>query len=125
MMGLRTDTLNTEEIWGEIEAIEPFFKAKGIAEVQLSYGLSCNTARLYEPINLPPDEILAFVQRSIHQGIYILGCGELHIQGGDPPMLFVLCHAGDIHFESEEDSANDEIEQRWNARGYLLHHYPV
>ncbi len=125
MMGLRTDTLKSDEIWGELEAMAAFFEVKGIGEVHVSYGLSCNTARLYEPIRLPPDEILAFVQRSIRQGIYKLGCGEMHIQGGDPPMLFVLCHAGDIHFESEEDSANYEIEQRWSARGYLLHHYPV
>lgn len=124
-MGFRTDTLNTEEIWGEIEAIASFFDERGIHEVAVSYGYSCKTAQIYEPITVPVDDILAFVQRSIHQGIYVVGQGELHIEGGDPPMLFVLCHAGDIHFESEEDTASSEVEHLWSSKGYPLHYYPA
>jgi hypothetical protein len=125
MMGLRTDTLNTEAIWGEIEAIANFFQKKGIREVSLSYGFSCRTSEIYVPIKMPVSEILPFIQRSIHEGIYQVGRGELHIEGGSPPMLFVLCHAGDIHFESDADSANREVERVWSDKGYRLHYYPA
>jgi len=125
MLGFRTNTLTNDELWGEIEAIASFFNEKGVREVAISYGLACNTSEIYMPIIIPVQEILSFVQRSICEGIYKLGKGELHIQGGDPPMLFVLCHAGDIHFESEEDSANKEIERRWGEKGISLHYYPV
>ncbi len=124
-MGLRTDTLNIDEIWGEIEAIALFFRKKGIREVTVSYGFSCNTPEIYVPIKVPVAEILPFVQRSIREGIYRVGHGELHIQGGDPPMLFVLCHAGDIHFESDADSISSEIEKSWSEKGYPLHYYPA
>ncbi len=122
-MGLRTATLNIDEIWGEIEAIASFFIKKGIRDVAVSYGLSCNTSQIYVPFRVPVAEILPFVQRSIREGIYKVGQGELHIQGGDPPMLFVLCHAGDIHFESEADSVSSEIEKSWSEKGYPLHYY--
>lgn len=124
-MGLRTDTLNTEAIWGEIKAIAKFFQNKGIREVSISYGFACNTTEIYIPIKIPVAEILAFVQRSIREGIYQVGQGELHIQGGDPPMLFVLCHAGDIHFESDADSVSSEVERVWSDKGYRLHYYPA
>ena len=125
MMGFRTDTLDIEEIWGEIKAIASFFSLKGIREVEVSYGFSCNTSRIYEPISVPVDNLDAFIKCSIDQGIYQPGQCELHIEGGEPPMLFVLCHAGDIHFESEAASAKDEIEQRWSEKGYPIHHYPA
>ncbi len=124
-MGLRTDTLNTEAIWGEIKAIANFFQKKGIREVSISYGFSCNTTEIYIPIRIPVTDILPFIQRSVRQGIYQVGQGELHIEGGDPPMLFVLCHAGDIHFESEADSDSIEVERYWSEKGYPLHHYPT
>ena len=122
-MGLRTATLNTDEIWGEIEAIALFFRKKGIREVAVSYGFSCNTSQIYIPITVPVAEILPFIQRSIREGIYKVGQGELHIQGGNPPMLFILSHTGDIHFESEADSVSSEIEKSWSKKGYPLHFY--
>ena len=124
-MGVRTDTLDTDQLWEEIEAIAAFFLKQGIRKVAVSYGLACNTSQIYIPVLVPVAEILLFVQRSICEGIYQLGQGELHIQGGDPPMLFVLCHAGDIHFESETQSANLEVEQRWSEKGIPLTYYPV
>lgn len=124
-MGLRTDTLNSEAIWGEIEAIAKFFQKKGIREVSVSYGFSCNTSEIYVPIRIPVSEIQSFIRRSIQEGIYQVGRGELHIEGGDPPMLFVLCHAGDIHFESDADSANREVERYWSEKGFPLHYYPA
>jgi hypothetical protein len=125
MMGFRTDTLDIDEIWGEIEAIASFFRLKGILEVTVSYGFSCNTSRIYEPISVPVGGLLDFIQCSIRQGIYQPGECEMHIEGGEPPMLFVLCHAGDIHFESEAQTACSEVKQSWSEKGYLIHHYPA
>jgi hypothetical protein len=103
----------------EISFVCSLFQMIGANLVSVMYGLACAEERLWERLELPPLDLLAFIERSIDKGIYLPAQSDLFITGSDQ-LTVLLCHEADIHVTTGSPAIIGRCASRWLLQNQRL-----
>ena len=107
----------------EISNIVGFLQARGIHDLNVSYGWGCDldSDDLYQEKPLPLPDLLDFILQSIQSGVFAFGEGNLYISSRDEEAEFVLCHELDVHITFGDEKLALEVASGWAERGYTYY----
>ena len=115
-----TGTLTPTQLLEEVPEIVKLLQASGIENLVVEYGWGCKpgSGDLWQDIEIPLRDLVAFIQESIEKGIYSPGQADLVLQDRGGNFECLLCHESDIHLATEDDGILTQAARRWMDKGY-------
>lgn len=79
------------------------------------YGFAVNLPvdDLWKPMLIQTSELLAFLERSTHEGIFRPRESDIHIEDVAKTFDFRLCHESDVHFEADDSHRIPDVLTVW------------
>lgn len=112
--------LTPAQVLDELPEIVKLLRLSGIEELLVEFGSGCKleAQRLWQDMEVRLNDLVAFVQRSIEEGIYSPGRADLIVQDRDRNFECLFCHESDIHVVTEDMSMIEQVNKRWMEKGY-------
>jgi hypothetical protein len=121
-MGIVTDPLSREQLQEELHNLVEFFRNHAETASYL-HGWGCNID-IHRQWQLNPVAIGAIretVEEALASGIFSWGKADLFFYDGDERFYFLLCHEGDVHFVSDDESLAALVRAAWEEHGYEVY----
>jgi hypothetical protein len=115
-----TGPLTSTQLLDEIPEIVKLLQATGIESLVVEYGHGCklDADQLWRDIEIPLQDVVAFVQNSIEKGIFAPGESDLLLQDRDGSFECLLCRDSDIHLAACHEALITQATSRWIDKGY-------
>jgi hypothetical protein len=115
-----TGPLTPAQLLEEVPEIVKLLQATGLENLVVEYGSGCNPGpgQLWQDIEVPVRDLVAFIQQSIEKGIYSPGQADLILQDRNGNFECLLCHESDIHLATDDDAILTQAARRWMEKGY-------
>ena len=119
-MEIASGYMRPEQVWQEAQEIAALFGRLHIEALTVFYGFGCDNDAddQYRDIEVKTGELLAFLSRSIADGLYHLAKADFYIESKPLGVLFLLCHESDVHLETEDGQVADYMRARWAGKEY-------
>jgi hypothetical protein len=121
-MEIVTGLLSREQLQGELRDIREFFRNHAItASYMYGWGCDIEIDRQWQVNPVAIEAIVETVEEGLASGIFSWGKADLFLYDGEERFSFLLCHEGDVHFTSEDESLVALVRAAWEARGYQVY----
>jgi hypothetical protein len=123
---VRTEPLSLDELRGSAPEMTESLRSTGHNSVDVTYGFGCNLPvdELWRPARIDSMQLATFIERSVEEGVFEFGAGDLHIEDPQGTLEFRLCHESDIHFGSDDPKLVELVINLWKQNGRVLYVSP-
>jgi hypothetical protein len=117
-----TVELSREQILHEIDLLGKLLESRNVQRILVEYGWGSNLdpSSLWQPHDLPIQELPNFVATAERTGIYKAGSADLIVRDAKNEFTLLLCHESDIHLTTANADLRDTITRNWLERGIAV-----
>jgi hypothetical protein len=123
---VRTEPLSIDQLQQTVPEMTELLRSTGHEHVSVTYGWGCNLSadELWSSVQIDSAQLGAFIQRSVQEGVFAFGHGDLHVEDPEKTLEFRLSHESDVHFGSDDPEPVALVISLWKARGLTLYVSP-